>query len=291
MTTPPFEALSAFRAVAQARSFTRAAEALGTDKSRVSRMVRGLEASLGMALLVRSTRSVALTAEGEALFVKVSPLLAELSSALAAVSDHPELPSGEVCVTTTPDLGRALLAPALASFRQRYPTIRVRVVLADELVDLMARGVDLALRVGPPGAGSFIAKKVGELEAGFFAAPSYLARRGAPASLDELAGHEGLWPEPKKGQRAFSPGRAPPVPAVQCADFSMLAELARLGGGVAVLPTFLAARDVAAGALVRVLPQVSMANAPLYLVSRPVKPLPPRVRALREWLLTQLRSG
>jgi len=76
---------------------------------------------------------------------------------------------------------------------------------------------------------------------------------------------------------------------VQCADFSLLAELARLGAGVALLPTFLAARDVASGALARVLPQVSLADAPLYLVSRPMKPVPPRVKVLREWLLQHLR--
>ncbi|MDP3503332.1 MAG: LysR family transcriptional regulator [Myxococcales bacterium] len=291
MTTPPLDALAAFQAVAQSRSFTRAAEALGTDKSRVSRVVSSLEATLGTALLVRSTRSVTLTTEGEALFVKVSPLLAGLQEALSAVPDRPSLPSGEVCVTTTPDLGRGLLAPALASFRQRYPTVLVRVVLANEVVDLMDRGIDLALRVGQPGAGSFIARKVGSLEAGFFASPGYLSRRGTPPTVEALSEHEGLWPEPKKGQRSFAPGKAPPRAAVQCADFSLLAELARLGAGVALLPTFLASRDVASGVLTRVLPQVSLANAPLYLVSRPVKPVPPRVKVLREWLLQHLRPA
>jgi DNA-binding transcriptional LysR family regulator len=126
---------------------------------------------------------------------------------------------------------------------------------------------------------------VGELSAGFFASPAYLERRGAPARLEQLALHEGLWPSPPRGQRAFSPGPSAPAPAVQCADFGFLAEVARSGGGVALLPLFLAARDVATGALVRVLPEFALGGAPLYLVSRPLKPLPPRVAVLRAWLL------
>ncbi|MBM4777055.1 MAG: LysR family transcriptional regulator [Archangiaceae bacterium] len=288
MTTSTIDGLVAFQAVAQARSFTKAGQALGLDKSRVSRVVSALEAALGQALLVRSTRSVSLTAEGEALFAKVSPLLAGLQEALSAAPDQPTVPAGEVTITTTADLGRAMLAPALASFRQRFPAVFVRVVLANDVVDLMGKGVDLALRVGHPGAGSFIARKVGSLEAGFFASPAYLERRGTPATQAELGTHDGLWPEVPKGQRSFSPGGAPPKPAVQCADFSLLAELAKLGAGIALLPTFLAPRD---GSLVRVLPQVSLSNAPLYLVSRPVKPVPPRVRALSDWLVQHLRSA
>lgn len=288
MTPMPLEGLQIFQAVAQARSFTKAGERLGLDKSRVSRVVSALEASLGQALLVRSTRSVTLTPEGEALFQKLSPLLAGLQAALAALPDASEVPSGEVSITTTADLGRALLAPALASFRQRYPAVRVRVVLDERVVELMSQGVDLALRVGHPGAGSFRARKVAALSAGFFASPGYLERRGTPQTLAALAAHDGLWPAVRRGQRSFAPGGPAPVAAVQCDDFSMLATLASLGAGVALLPTFVAARLVASGALVRVLPAVSFSNAPLYLVSRPVKPVPARVRALADWLAQHL---
>lgn len=290
MTTISLEALQAFYAVAQAQSFTRAAARLGQDKSRVSRTVRALEASLAVVLLARSTRSVRLTPAGEALFRRIAPLLAGLEEAVAAVPDRASIPSGEVVVATTPDIGRALLAPALTSFRARYPSVSVRVELAHELADLMGEGIDLALRVGRPGPGSVIARKLGELEAAFFAAPAYLERRGEPTSVDALADHEGLWPVPRPGQRTFSVGKTPPRPAVQCADFGLLAELARSGAGIAVLPKFLAARDLATGALVRVLPRVSLGGAPLYLVSRPLKPLPPRVAALRTHLLAAIRT-
>jgi DNA-binding transcriptional LysR family regulator len=152
----------------------------------------------------------------------------------------------------------------------------------------MRQGVDLALRVGRPGGGSLVARRLGELEAAFFAAPAYLQRRGTPQKLEQLSAHDGLWPAPPKGQRSFAPGEQQPAAAIECADFGLLAEVAKAGGGIALLPTFLAAREVASGALVRVLPAVALGGAPLYLVSRPLRPLPARVAALRGYLLEAL---
>jgi DNA-binding transcriptional LysR family regulator len=290
MTTMTLDALKVFQVVAQAQSFTKAAAKLGQDKSQVSRVVRALERSLKVVLLARTTRSVRLTAEGEALLHRVTPLLAGLEQALSAVPDQVDIPTGEVVVTTTPDLGRALLAPALVGFRLRFPSVRVRIVLAADFVDLMSEGVDLALRVGRPGGEALVARKVGELDAGFFASPAYLERRGTPQRLEQLGQHEGLWPTPQKGQKSFAPGPIASAPAVQCADFGLLAEVARAGGGVALLPTFLTERDVANGTLVRVLPGFSLGGAPLYVVSRPMRPLPPRVAALRSFLIETLTA-
>jgi DNA-binding transcriptional LysR family regulator len=101
MTTVSFDALDVFRVVAQEQSFTRAAARLGQDKSRVSRTIRGLEASLGLSLLARTTRAVRLTADGEALLARVGPLLVGLDEALGAAPDRVEAPSGEVHVATT----------------------------------------------------------------------------------------------------------------------------------------------------------------------------------------------
>lgn len=289
MTTPSLDALLVFHAVAQAQSFTRAGVALGLDKSRVSRVVRSLEEALGVALVVRSTRVVTLTAEGAELFRKSGPHVAGLKEALSALPRRLEQPAGEVSLTTTPELGRAVLAPALVGFRKQYPLVTVRVLLGADVVELMSSGVDLALRVGRGGTGSLKVRTVGALLAGFYAAPSYLAARGTPRSLAELSSHDGLWPMPRRGQRSFSSSGHRPG-AITCDDFSMLSELAVLGAGVAVLPSFVAERPVADGALVRVLPDVVLENAPLVLVSRPVRPVPARVKVLADWLVTHLRS-
>ncbi|MBE7447989.1 MAG: LysR family transcriptional regulator [Kofleriaceae bacterium] len=284
-------ALRVFLAVAEARSFTRGAARLRLDRSRVSRVVRGLEGALGAPLFARTTRTVRLTPEGEALFAELAPVVAALERVLGATPARAAVPAGEVAITTTPDLGRDLLAPALVSFRAHYPAVRVTVVLVAAVVDLLGGGIDLALRVGKPGGGDLIARRLGSLEAGFFAAPAYLERRGTPRALPELATHERLWPAPSRDQRAFAPRVAPPPAGVQCADFGLLAELARLGGGIALLPTSHAARDVATGALVRVLPEVALGGAPLYLVARPGRPLPARVAALRDHLTRALRAS
>lgn len=283
--------LRAFQAVAEAKSFTAAGVRLRRDKAQLSREIRRLETALGASLFVRTTRSVRLTTEGDALFRKVAPLLGELEHAVAAVPDRSVVPRGTVAITTTPDLGRAILAPLLPSFRARYPAIRVDVSLSHELVDLARAGVDLALRVGKPGAGSFVARRVGELEAGFFASVDYLGRRGFPRSTAELADHDGLWAPPARGAKAFSGATAPPPAAIGCTDFGFLAEVARAGGGIAVLPTVVAAIDVARGALVRVLPEITFGGAPLYLVSPPHRPLAPRISALRDHLLASLKKS
>ena len=282
--------LTVFQAVAESQSFTKAAGRLGLDKSRVSRALRALEETLGTTLFARTTRSVRLTAEGEALLRQVAPLLSGLRAAVEGAPGRSSLPTGEVTLTAPPDVGRALLAPVLARFRVRHPAVRVRAVLTYEVVDLLEKGVDLALRVGRPGAGSFVARKLMDLEAGFFASPRYLERRGVPSALPDLAHHECLWPTPPRGQGPFGGGRGRPPPAasVECSDFGFLSEVARAGGGVALLPTFLAAQDEALGSLVRVLPGVSFRDAPLFLVSRPGRPVPTRVQVLKDFLRESL---
>lgn len=280
--------LQVFQRVAQAGSFVAAARALRLDRARVSRVVAALEADLGVRLFVRTTRKVAMTREGLALHQRITAPLGELERAVAAVPDQRAIPTGEVAVTATMDVGRVLLAPLIPAFRARYPAVTLRLVLADEVVPL-TDDVDLALRVGRPGATSVVARRLRALDAGFFAAPAYLARRGTPHEVRDLAGHDGLWPV-SRGRHAFTPASPPPPPAVACADFGALAELACAGGGVALLPTFVAARHVARGELIRVVPAVTLGGAPLYLVSAPVAHLPARVRAVRDYLAAALAA-
>jgi DNA-binding transcriptional LysR family regulator len=282
MATPDLDALQVFVAVAQQLSFTRAAIRLGRDKSQVSRTVRQLEESLRTTLLLRTTRAVRLTPEGEAFVQRVAPLVSALEAAWCEAPESGSRPAGEVTVTTTADLARAVLAPALATFGPLYPDVRVRVVLDDAVVDLMAEGVDLALRVGRPGGGTLIARRLGDMVLGFYAAPGWLDRRGTPRTIAHLAAHDGLWPASPAARASGRP------PRIECADFGFLAELARAGAGVAVLPNFLAARDVALGALRRVLPEVEVGRAPVYLVSRPERPLPARTAAVRAHLLAHV---
>jgi DNA-binding transcriptional LysR family regulator len=290
MATVDPSAVRVFVAVAHERSFSAAAKRLALHKSQVSRVVRAVEEAVGAPLLLRTTRSVRLTPEGEGLYERVAPLIAGLEEAVAGARARAATPAGEVTLTATPDVGRVLLVPLVTGFRAANPGVRVRVLLTHERLDLQKVGVDLALRVGRLESSSYVARKVADLEAAFFAAPAYLERRGLPRALEDLQRHDGLWPPPPPGRAPFADGGAAPAPAVESADFSFLAALARAGGGVALLPTLLARADVARGELVRVLPGTTLRQAPLYLVSRAVRALPPRVAALRAHLLEGLAA-
>ncbi|MEZ4363849.1 MAG: LysR family transcriptional regulator [Kofleriaceae bacterium] len=286
LTSIDLNHLRVFQRVVQERSFSRAAAALELDRARVSRIISSLEAALGARLLVRTTRSVRPTPEGEALAREVENPLGELERVVSAVPTRRDVPRGEVTLTATVDLGRGLLAPRLPRFRARFPEVSLRLVLSDELLGF-ASGVDLALRVGRAGGQSVVARRLRRLDTGFFAAPSYLGRRGTPGRLGDLASHDGLWPM-VRGPRSFAPGKRPPPPAVACGDFATLAELAAAGGGIAMLPTFVAEPYLARGELLRVLPDATVGSAPLYLVSAPPAQLPARVAVLRAFLLAEL---
>ena len=149
-------------------------------------------------------------------------------------------------------------------------------------------GHGLALRVGQQRERDVKVRKLGELEAGFFAAPRYLAARGAPRAMTDLAAHETIWPFGDK-KASFGAGKTPP-PSIACDDFAVVLEVARAGGGVAVLPTHLAKLPVLEGALVRLFPDVVLRGAPLALVSRSQRPLPARVEALKAHLLASVPS-
>jgi len=281
--------LPVLAAVARQGSFALAARQLGLDRSRVSRIVGLVEAALGVSLFVRTTRSVRPSPEGAALVERLAPALASIGQALEGASEAAAGPRGTVTLTGSPEVLRVLVAPLLPGFRQSHPGVSVRLLASEAVVDLARAGVDLALRLGRPGPGSGVARRLGAVAAGFYAAPGYLERRGVPRALTDLARHEGLWPTPPRGTAAFDLGHGPPPPAAVSADFTSLAAIARAGGGVALLPTFLAAEDVEAGRLVRVLADTATPRAALHLVARPEKPRPERVAALQRWLVDNLR--
>jgi DNA-binding transcriptional LysR family regulator len=278
---------SVFLAVAETRSFTGAAEKLRADKAHVSRVVSALERDLGVVLVSRTTRKVSLTPAGQDLAAKIASPLAALESAGQVLVDRPATPSGQVTLATTPDIGRALVAPLVAAFRARFPAVRVKLVLESTVVSFADEKVDLALRVGTAKASGLKVRKLGELEAGFFASPRYLVARGTPSVLRDLGLHDGLWPAESR-RKSFATASAPPPPAVDCDDFGALLELARSGAGVAVLPLYLAAREVSSGTLVRVVPELALSGAPLFVVTRPERPLPPRIAALRDFLVSEV---
>ncbi len=275
--------LHVFRTVVDEGSFRRAADRLGIARSSVSRAVAQLEARVGVALLHRTTRQVAPTAEGAALHARVAPLLGGLQQAVDAIPTPGDAPQGTLRLTTTEDYGAIVLAPIVAAYAARYPQVEVETVLTNRVVDLMAERLDAAIRFSVrslPGAGR--AQRIGSLTAGLYAAPSYLARHGTPSSLDDLHQHVLV------GYPSLLEGLTGIRPRVRSDAMQFVLATLVAGGGIGPLASFLAAPDVARGALVRVLPGCSDDVGALWWVVPGDGPVPARVSAFRAMLVASL---
>lgn len=286
--------LRVFEAVARSASFSAAARRLGMPKSSVSRAVARLEAELGVQLLFRTTRQVSPSAAGKALYDRVAPLLGSLQAALGEMPEREEQPSGVLRVTAPVDLGVLFLAEVMTRYTARYPAVSVDLHLTGRVVDLVAEGFDVALRAAASLKDStLVVRKAAPIAAQLFASPLYLARRGAPRTEADLAGHE--WVVFRSGSQklrlaAPPPAAPPPRGRIVCDDLLFARDAVRAGGGIGLLPTFVAGPDVAAGTLVRVLPRYERHGANLYIVSPAARHVPRKVTAFRDLVLEVLRA-
>lgn len=285
--------LRAFAAVHEKGSFSAAAVELGVPRSTVSRAVAALEAELDAPLFQRTTRKVTTTPLGRELFGRVSPQLAGLGSALTGLPRPAPGVSGTLRVTATHDLGTLVLAEAIARFVRRYPEVRVEVELTDRLVDFARDNFDLALRLFAkrPKSSSLVGRKVGTVVLQLFGSPAYLARHPAPRTPAEVSQHEWVTYGSLPLTLTTARGKRRDVtalPRVRGNDMFFQRELLRNGCGLGVLPTFVAAEDVASGALVRVLPDWVVFSSSVLLVHPPHRQLPRKVSAFQELLLELL---
>lgn len=287
--------VSAFVRVVHDGSFTAAAKTLGLPKSSVSRSVAQLEQDLGIRLLHRTTRQLHLTDAGAAYYERVSRALGDIDEATSAASDTQTEMSGPVRVTAPVDLGVWALAPIVARFVRKHPNIRVELSLTGRVVDLVAEGFDLAVRAGPLRDSSLIARRVGELQSAAYASPKYLARRGTPAGVAELAQHDCVLFRSSSGKATWelSSKRAGTASVdvtgpVATDDMSFVRKAVLAGSGIGLLPTFLCARAEHTGRLVRVLPDWELHGAVLHLAYPSARFVPQRVVALREYFVREL---
>ena len=190
--------LRAFIAVAECLSFSRAAESLGVSPSALSQMVRSLEESVGMRLLHRTTRNVSLTEVGENLFQRVRPAALELGNAVNQVRHSGESPAGTVRIHSFRSAAQKHIDPILADFTVRYPDVVLDITLDDEVIDIVAGGFDVALRIGEVIERDMVAVRLGlELRQIAVATPEYLARHGYPEHPRDLVNHRCIrwrWP-------------------------------------------------------------------------------------------------
>ena len=269
-------ALHLYAVLVEAGSFTRAADRLGCTKSHVSKQLAALERSLGMQLLHRSTRRLTPTAAGSALL--------PLARRLTAVDDE---------VRQVLD---GLRDDIVVGFCRQYPRVHIALDLSNGIRDLVADGIDFALRSGSEPAPDLIARPLYSMEEYACASPAYLAAAGTPLAPADLAAHACLQnlhfgEEASAGEWEFHRGaelwRVPVRGPLACNHYSLLKKAAIAGAGIARLPGYLIDDELADGRLLRLLPDYESRRLPIFLVYAPQRTLPQRTRVLidyvREW--------
>ncbi|MDZ5602752.1 LysR family transcriptional regulator [Pseudomonas sp. RP23018S] len=283
--------MEVFARVAEAGSFSAAARALGLTPSAVSRIVARTEQRLGARLLLRTTRAITLTPEGEAYLRGARRILADLSEVEEAITDQ-GVPRGRLRVSAALGHGRLSVVPLVAAFSARYPEVTVDLALGDEVVDILGGQADVAIRFGVLPDSSLSARQIGATGQVIVASPDYLARCGTPQQPEDLGAHNCLrfnfrraapdWPFRRDGQ-AFSLKIAGNI---ACSSGEALAQFARLGAGIARIGRFSVADDLASGRLLPLLEDFNPGDLePIHAVFVGGAAMPARVRVFVDFLI------
>lgn len=254
-TTLNTDHLRLFLTVLAAGSFTRAADLAGSNKAHVSRVISRLEDQLGTRLLNRSTRALSPTDAGQDLATRARAILDALADAQQALRGRADQPRGRLRITCGYEFGLLAVNSWVRAFLERWPEVSVEVEFTNRLADIVHEGFDLAIRVGRLPDSDLVARKLGEVTYGFYAAPSYLARHGVPAHPADLgaAGFIGFAGSPAEVARGAEACALPSGSRYLANTNMAVRDMAVAGLGVALLPCFQAAPFVAAGQLTPVL--------------------------------------
>jgi len=289
-----FDAMQAFVRVVEAGSFTKAAETLHMSKTTVTQLVQQLEARLRVKLLNRTTRKVNVTADGAVYYERVLRLLADMDDAETSLSGASALPRGRLRVDVPSPLASMILVPALPAFYERYPDIQIDMGVSDRIVDMIDENVDCVVRGGELTDQSLMARRVGDLQLGVFAAPSYLARVGMPAHPRELEDSHHrivgfLWARTGKAVPYALRNHVESVQikgryalAVDDGNAYLAAGLAGLG--VLWLPKYMSKTFEARGELVPLFENWSLDPMPIYVAFPPNRHISIKLRVFIDWV-------
>jgi DNA-binding transcriptional LysR family regulator len=291
--------LQVFVRVAEAGSFTRAADRLGLPRATISTAVQQLETRLGSRLLHRTTRRVGLTPDGEVMLERARALVADMEDMEQQFLPAHGQVSGRLKVDVPSRIARRLIAPALPGFFERHPAIELELGSSDRAVDLVLEGVDCALRVGPLASSSLVARPLGHFTLINCASPAYLTRHGTPRTPADLPQHMAVnyasptsgraapWEWQRDGETASLRMRS--QVAANNAETYIACALAGLG--LIQIPAYDVREHLAAGELVEVLPDARAEPLPVQLVYPHRRNLSRRVQAFAGWLETLLSDS
>ena len=287
-----FEDLQAFVAVVEAGSFTAAADRLDLAKSAVSRRVASLEERLGVQLIRRTTRRINLTETGQGFYERSARILADLDEAESAVAqEHGEL-RGRLRVALPLSFGVRHMCEPIADFSRLHPRVHFDLDLNDRRIDLVEEGVDLAVRIGHLRDSTLIARRLFDAHTVVVASQDYLAARGTPETLEDIAAHRclvyGNLADPSKWACTDADGTRQTVTvpvSMMATSGDFLCSMAAKGAGLAMQPTFIAGDYIRRGKLVPVLTAFNWPATPAYAVYPPTRHLSHRVREFIDFLV------
>jgi DNA-binding transcriptional LysR family regulator len=286
--------LKAFVKVVELGSFSEAGRQLRLSRSAVSKYIADLENDLGVQLLNRTTRRASPTENGQAYFERALTILADLDAADQSVAQLQSTPRGLLRVNAPMSFGTIKLGPILAEFMALYPELRIQLVLSDEQVDPIQGGLDVTLRIAELESSSLIARKITPIERVVCASPDYLNRNGTPAHPNDLRQHNCLtygflstgnqWKlSGKDGDHWIQPSWT------LCANNAeVLRDAAVKGCGIALLPVFMAEKELKSGALRVVLSAYKAPPLTLYAIYPPTRHLALKVRLFIDFLVAHI---
>jgi DNA-binding transcriptional LysR family regulator len=290
------ESLETFATAVRTGSFAAAARVLGVTPAMVGRRIQALETSYGARLIERTTRAQRLTEAGEAFLARAEAVLDAARELDDAMRSAPGLLEGRIRMTGPATLGVFSLAGMAARFQAAHPAVTVEMVLSDRRMDLISEGFDFAVRIGELQNSAMIARQVGTYRLLLCATPAFLARHGMPQAPDELAAARCLinlnmsprnrWPFSRDGKRVV----AEVTGGLQIDNGEALRAALLADAGIGYMPTELVAGDLAAGRVVRLLPQWETMTLPIQLL-HPSRRVTRRVAALMEAIAAELKRS
>ena len=291
-----FEAMRTLLAAVDGGSLSAASRSLGVPLPTVSRRVSDLEAHLSAQLVVRTSRKLLLTEVGRAYVASCRRVLDEVGEAERLAAGEYRVPRGDMLLTAPIMFGRMHVEPIVLAFLKTYPEINVRLTLTDHVVDMIENHVDLAVRIGPLPDSNLVATRLGSVRWITCASPDYLAQRGTPRTLEDLAVHDCIaferlntsdtWTFQRGKEIVVVPFR--PRFAVNTADGAINAALA--GAGIVRILSYQAASAIAEGRLVVVLPQFQPEPLPVHSVHTGQAILPLKIRAFSDFAIPRLKA-
>ena len=288
--------LRAFVATAQTGSFTRAAENLGTSNRLTSKYVAELESRLKVRLFQRTTRKVGLTPAGEELMARAPALLDELDDLIANVARDSRGLSGLLRISAPVTFGEIYLVGMLARFSEVYPEIKIDLRLNDRFVDLASEGIDIAFRLGHFNLSSLKVRRLGQFESVLVGSPNYIQTQGAPKTPEELPNHSCIIDSNRQNPHRWIFNRSGKDHVARIDgrfivnSASAAVSLARLGFGLAYVPSFAVQQALETADLVALLKDYAGEYGPVGAVYLEGRTLPRKVRTLIDFALEDVKS-